>query len=580
MADTKFDLKLLTTDEYGQHKLAEAIESWTDSVKKDNIINDLTLCDKSYPGGLLNYIKRSRDFLDVACKGTNPFEGFEPNVPITLKLSPETESFERLEKKGLDASDGLAFCMVAGGLGERLGYSGIKVELPVECVTNTCYLQLYCEYIKAFETVATKRTGKPVVAPFAIMTSDDTYEKTVDLLEKNSNFGLTQDQITIMKQEKVPSLTDSSANLAFDNGTGHMITKPHGHGDVHQLLLQKGLPKKWLSQGKTHLFIFQDTNALAFRSLPASLGFSLEENLAMNFLTVPRKAEEAVGAIVNLKKKEGECVTMNVEYNQLGPLLKSNGMGGDTADPTTGFSPYPGNINVLLFELNAYSTALDNTGGNVPEFVNPKFADETRTTFKSPTRLECLMQDFSRLLGKGCAVGCVEAPRVISFSTVKNHYSDAAKKVETGGVPESTFSGEADYYSSNAEILKMAFKSKDCTFDLGDSVEDTWLGVKYALGPKVVLKPSFGVCLTEIKNRIVNGSYLKVTSESTLVLSGDVTIKNVEVDGTLVVTPKKGVLVTLDGVECNPKKAKMVEVNENDPVAYQIRGYTIEMPLE
>lgn len=36
--------------------------------------------------------------------------------------------------------------LVAGGLGERLGYSGIKVALPTELTTGTTYLQFYLNY--------------------------------------------------------------------------------------------------------------------------------------------------------------------------------------------------------------------------------------------------------------------------------------------------------------------------------------------------------------------------------------------------------------------------------------------------
>ena len=32
--------------------------------------------------------------------------------------------------------------LVAGGLGERLGYSGIKLALPVDCASNKCFLQV------------------------------------------------------------------------------------------------------------------------------------------------------------------------------------------------------------------------------------------------------------------------------------------------------------------------------------------------------------------------------------------------------------------------------------------------------
>lgn len=41
------------------------------------------------------------------------------------------------------------------------------------------------------------------------------------------------------------------------------------------------------------------------------------------------------------KDSKGEGMTINVEYNQLDPLLKTTPAGGDVAD-ASGFSPYPG----------------------------------------------------------------------------------------------------------------------------------------------------------------------------------------------------------------------------------------------
>ena len=32
--------------------------------------------------------------------------------------------------------------LVAGGLGERLGYSGIKIALPTDLARNACFLQV------------------------------------------------------------------------------------------------------------------------------------------------------------------------------------------------------------------------------------------------------------------------------------------------------------------------------------------------------------------------------------------------------------------------------------------------------
>lgn len=42
-----------------------------------------------------------------------------------------------------------------------------------------------------------------------------------------------------------------------------------------------------------------------------------------------------------IQDSKGEGMTINVEYNQLDPLLKTTPAGGDVAD-ASGFSPYPG----------------------------------------------------------------------------------------------------------------------------------------------------------------------------------------------------------------------------------------------
>lgn len=43
-----------------------------------------------------------------------------------------------------------------------------------------------------------------------------------------------------------------------------------------------------------------------------------------------------------------------MEYNQLDPLLREVTGKGDVNDESTGFSPYPGNINQLVFALEPY----------------------------------------------------------------------------------------------------------------------------------------------------------------------------------------------------------------------------------
>lgn len=114
------------------------------------------------------------------------------------------------------------------------------------------------------------------------MTSGDTHEKTVELLGNKDYYGLTKEQVTIVKQEKVPALIDNDANFSFNEESFQIETKPHGHGDVHTLLHQHGVIQKWEKQGKRWLVFFQDTNALVFRAIPSALGVSVEEEFDVN----------------------------------------------------------------------------------------------------------------------------------------------------------------------------------------------------------------------------------------------------------------------------------------------------------
>ena len=116
-----------------------------------------------------------------------------------------------------------------------------------------------------------------------------------------------------------------------------------------------------------------------------------------------------------------------MEYNQLDAILRANGYKyGDENDKESGYSPYPGNINQLLFQLEPYLKAINRTKGLMPEFVNPKYTDQFKTKFKSPTRLESMMQDFPIVLTGDDVkrVGFTTVPADLCFSPVKNNLKD------------------------------------------------------------------------------------------------------------------------------------------------------------
>lgn len=574
----------LRSDEWNQsHLLNEASQ---EDLKR--LAAQLEVLDSAYPGGLLTYIKRARKLLSDSCAGVNPFAGCTPAVPSGEVLVTGSPAFTALESLGFAHVHKLAFVLVAGGLGERLGFSDIKISLPIETCTGMTYIEYYIRMILECERAAEERTGKRPKLPLAIMTSEDTHEKTVKLLKSHQCFGLPEDQITLMMQQKVPALMDNEARFATVPSDRYVIaTKPHGHGEVHTLLNQHGLPGKWVEQGLEWMVIFQDTNGLVSHAICPMLGVSIQNQFVLNSLAVPRKAGEAVGAICRLERQNSiPSLTINVEYNQLNPLLAASSQCSDQPDPKTGMSPFPGNANVLLFHLPRYYDVLSSNGGNVPEFVNPKYKDDSKTSFNTPTRLECLMQEFPRLLGVGDKVGITQLDRWLCFSSVKNQAADAALKLKSGGVPDSAFTGECDIYSCYSKMLSTAAAAVTCQspslssemVDIAPPSSATFLDVHYQLGPKIVMYPSFAITLEQVKRHLKKGP-IKVTLGSTLILDGDVSIEGLELDGTLILRASPGKKLIVKNLKVHNKGWEVVKLEDGElkeaAPSIQIRGYVI-----
>jgi len=552
-----------------EHLFADWDAPGTNDDAKAAFLQSLSRINGSYPGGLSSYISNARKLLAEAKIGANPFDGFVPHQPDKVDLTQFNAAYDHYEAMGENHFDKTAVVLVAGGLGERLGYSGIKLDIPVEVTEATPYLAHYAACLKAMEA----RMQQPKPVPFIIMTSDDTNAKTVAALEANNWFGLKKEQVHILKQELVPAIADNDGRLALQEKY-KLILKPHGHGDIHMLLHTSGLAAKLQKQGVEHLVFIQDTNGQVFNALPAALGVSVEKGFDFNSIAVNRIPGEAVGGLAKLVKGKTE-LTLNVEYNQLDPLLRATVSPAGDVPNEQGFSMFPGNINVLVIRLASYVKILERTRGIIAEFVNPKYADATKTSFKSPTRLETMMQDLPKLFGPDEKVGVTIFDRKWSFSANKNNIKDAAAKHAAGGPPESGTTAESDFYLAGRMKLAAA----------GVKVEtakaELILGIPFTPGPRVLLRPSFAMTIAEVREKIKGGS---ISGNATLILDGqDIMLENVEITpgSALVIKACDGAKVTVknlkvenDGFELVPLSAE----EQNSPATpeyLRIRGYRI-----
>lgn len=539
---------------------------------KHRQVDQLMALNSHYPGGLIAYIGNAKRLLEQAVQGVNPFDGLLPEVPLGERLDFAAPDFIKYEDTGVREAAKTAFVLVAGGLGERLGYSGIKVALPYQTATGMCFLELYCQHIAALQ----RRAGNRMKLPFAIMTSDDTHSRTLELLKTHKYFGLDPTQVTLMKQEKVACLSDSAARLAAEPSDPYSVqTKPHGHGDVHALLYRTGLARTWEQKGIKWVAFFQDTNALVFRALVAALGVSAAGDYDMNSLCVPRKAGEAIGAIARLRNKvTGEVLTTNVEYNQLDPLLRATVNPHGDVNDETGWSPFPGNINQLIMKVSSYVPTLEASGGVIAEFVNPKFTDSSRTAFKSSTRLECMMQDYPKMLPSSAKVGFTIINQVwATYSPVKNSVAEARAKVAAGGPSHSATAGECDVYKANCEMLEILGAVKQ----LHQPEKRVFNGISVDLFPRVVLDPSFLPAVKDTMDRFGAGSVVLHDAAVLCIGGADVRVESLEVDGALVVKAVPGAKVVIRGLKVANKGWEWVALDEAEkaPEELKMRGFKV-----
>ena len=558
---------------------AHLFEDWDEvgvnDDKKHEMMNQLFELHRAYPveGGLSAYITRSRKLLADSGAGVNPFEGWVPVLPDNKGdkshnpsasasasgygelVEPLSPAFDELEAEGLQDIGSVAFVLVAGGLGERLGYPGIKVALPVETTTNRCYLAHYCQQILAIQTrytnasvaTPTSTDARPLLVPFVIMVSDDTMEKTSNILETNSYFGLQREQVSLVRQGKVPALLDAHAHICKSDR--YVVeAKPHGHGDVHSLLYHSKLPYTWLNEQKhvKYCLFFQD--GLGFLSVPMMVATSKRNNLDMNSMCVPRGAKQAVGAMITLQSttKVNLCMTVNVEYNLLDPLLRATvSPEGDFNDAATGRSPFPGNINMLLLKLPSYVELLEETKGVIKEFVNPKYVDPVaRDVFKKPTRLECMMQDIGMLFSeRGYKTGYTLAPAWFGYNPCKNNSKDAVAMVAAGIPGAAPLLAESECYFAYSEILRRHGVSTAYQSSTGSSSDApstvftgsisgapkhdpssygeivTYMGLSASLGPRVCIHPKVALFTSEIRKIFPSPADVFISPRSTLILS-------------------------------------------------------------
>ena len=90
--------------------------------------------------------------MDDYVKGKTKYDDVTLKSPDTRNLSwDDFEDIKKTDLAGIPELKKCAFFLLAGGLGERLGFKGAKPCMQLDSITGLTFLQLYCDYIKSYQ---------------------------------------------------------------------------------------------------------------------------------------------------------------------------------------------------------------------------------------------------------------------------------------------------------------------------------------------------------------------------------------------------------------------------------------------
>ena len=133
-------LEDLCSEELGQAHLLDAYceGGSVDDDKLRSLCQQLVKLDGGYPGGLRSYVQKAKKLLQDSKAGVNPLDGWAPSVPQGESFELGTDKYRETEAKGMELLEKVGFVLVAGGLGERLGYNGAKVGFWERLYADFC----------------------------------------------------------------------------------------------------------------------------------------------------------------------------------------------------------------------------------------------------------------------------------------------------------------------------------------------------------------------------------------------------------------------------------------------------------
>ncbi len=240
------------------------------------------------------------------------------DLPTAERIAPLPRPEEDAVGRGQDRQRGeeefragrVAFLVVAGGQGSRLGFEHPKGMYPIGPVSGKSLFQIHAEKIVALR----RRYGAAL--PFLLMTSPATDHETRDFFREHQYFGLPQEDVLFFCQGTMPALDLHSGKLLLES-KGSLFLGPNGHGGTLTGLADAGLLDLLDRRGIRTVSYFQVDNPLVDLADGVFLGRHVGQKCEVSAKVIPKeKPSDKLGNFVLI---DGRCSI--IEYSDLPEAL-------------------------------------------------------------------------------------------------------------------------------------------------------------------------------------------------------------------------------------------------------------------
>ncbi len=226
-------------------------------------------------------------------------------LPIPTFDAAEREAFRKCGEQAFRAG-AVAFLLVAGGQGTRLGFDDPKGMFPIGPVSKKPLFQIHAEKVLALK----RRYGARM--PLLVMTSPATDEATRKWFTRRNFYRLPPDDVWFFCQGTMPALDLATGRLLLD-APGRLCLSPNGHGGTITGLFDSKLLERLKERGIRTISYFQVDNPLVNLADCVFLGRHLAADAAVSSKVLPKTGpKEKVG---NFALLDGRCAM--IEYSDL-----------------------------------------------------------------------------------------------------------------------------------------------------------------------------------------------------------------------------------------------------------------------